>query len=148
LLLAIGIFGLSFVMFPTKIDNTQVYESNKHHHQAPPKAMIDEMEQAKAKVLADQARNRMLKQSSQWVAGEKKLKNMLKELVKLQADGKELGVPVLTRYLGPGIPAWPKNGMSVDEWKKLVDAKYAEMRKEEEEWRVTMGEIIEKERRG
>lgn len=74
-------------------------------------------------------------QNSRWVDGEKKLKAKLKELAALQAAGKEIGVPVATRWLGDDIPVWAGTGVDVDEWRKKVDARYAEMREEEEEWK-------------
>ena len=52
----------------------------------------------------------MLKQDSSWVDGEKKLKKQLKILAERQAQGKDLGVPVLTRWLGDDIPAWGRGG--------------------------------------
>jgi hypothetical protein len=80
------------------------------------------------------ATQRMLQQGSKWVDGEKKLKTKLKELAALQAQGKELGVPVATRWLGDDIPAWAGAGVDVADWQKRVDARYAEMRSEEERW--------------
>lgn len=80
------------------------------------------------------ATERMLKQGSKWVDSEKKLKAKLKELAALQAQGKELGVPVATRWLGDDIPAWAGQGVDVISWRKAVDARYAEMRIEEEKW--------------
>jgi hypothetical protein len=90
----------------------------------------------------------MLKQDSKWVDGEKKLKQKLKELATRQEQGKDLGVPVLTRYLGEEIPAWAGEGVNVDEWNKKVAAKYDEMRQEEEEWKKMMQGIIGREKRG
>jgi hypothetical protein len=67
--------------------------------------------------------------------GEKKLKAKLKVLAERQAQGKDLGVPVLTRWLGEDIPAWPSaETMPKEEWKKRVEDKYAEMRNEEMAW--------------
>jgi hypothetical protein len=80
------------------------------------------------------ATQRMLQQGSKWVDGEKKLKTKLKELAALQAQGKDLGVPVATRWLGDDIPAWAGEGVNRVNWKKQVDARYAEMRSEEEKW--------------
>lgn len=90
----------------------------------------------------------MLQQNSKWVDGEKKLKQKLKVLAARQEQGKDLGVPVLTRYLGEDIPAWAGGGVNVDEWNKKVAAKYDEMRQEEEEWKIKMQGIIGREKRG
>ena len=90
----------------------------------------------------EEANARMAAQSSSWVDGEKKLKKKLKELQALQKEGKMLGVPVLTRWLGDDFPAWVEPGKSEDEWRAKVDAKYAEMRKEEEQWQKKMKAYI------
>lgn len=87
------------------------------------------------------AMKRMMQQDSKWVDGERKLKEKLKVLAERQRQGKDIGVPVLTRYLGEDIPAWPE-GMSKEEWQKKVDAKYAEMRKEEEEWKAQVAALL------
>ena len=86
---------------------------------------------------------RMQQQSSKWVDGEKKLKKALQVLVDRQAHGLDLGVPVLTRYLGENIPAfYSKDDTSlnlgintVEEWNARIEEKYTEMRIEEERWR-------------
>lgn len=82
----------------------------------------------------NEATKRMKQQSSKWVDGEKRLKQKLKVLADRQAQGKDIGVPVLTRYLGEDFPAWPGEGVDKDEWNKKVADKYTEMRKEENEW--------------
>jgi hypothetical protein len=82
------------------------------------------------------ATQRMMQQESKWVDGEKKLKVKLKVLAERQKEGKDIGVPVLTRYLGEDIPAWPQEGMSKEEWQKKVDLKYAEMAEEEVVWKA------------
>lgn len=81
--------------------------------------------------------------SSNWVDGEKKLKQKLKVLMERQKQGKDLGVPVLTRYLGEDIPAWPGEGVDRDEWKKKVDEKYKEMAETEKQWRIEMKQKLE-----
>ena len=86
---------------------------------------------------------RMLVQDSKWVDGEKKLKEKLKILQQRQAQGKDLGVPVLTRYLGEDIPAWPsEDTMDEETWKRKVSEKYEEMRKEEEEWKEMISKLL------
>jgi hypothetical protein len=86
---------------------------------------------------------RMQQQSSKWVDDEKKLKKALQVLVERQTRGLDLGVPVLTRYLGEQIPAfYSKDDPSlnhgiatIEEWNTLVQEKYTEMRNEENRWR-------------
>ena len=90
-----------------------------------------------------QADVRMQQQSSKWVDSEKKLKKALQVLVERQEKGLDLGVPVLTRYLGDSIPAfYSKDDASlnmgiktVEEWNALIEKKYVEMRNEENRWR-------------
>jgi len=85
-----------------------------------------------------------------WVEREKALKRKLRVLYDQQAKGENLGVPVLTRYLGEDIPAYvgtPDSTMKEEEWKLLVEAKYKEMRQEEEEWQKKMALLIEKRER-
>ncbi len=90
-----------------------------------------------------QADVRMQQQSSKWVDSEKKLKKALQVLVERQEKGLDLGVPVLTRYLGDSIPAfYSKDDASfnmgintVEEWNAVIEEKYAEMRNEENRWR-------------
>lgn len=88
--------------------------------------------------------------STRWVEGEKALKKNLKVLFDRQAKGQFLAAPVLTRYLGEEIPAYvgtPDSKMQEDEWKKLVEAKYQEMREEEEEWQKKMALFVEQQPR-
>jgi hypothetical protein len=99
------------------------------------------------KLTSAEATARMLAQSSTWVDGEKKLKAKLKVLAERQQDGKDLGVPVLTRYLGEDIPAWVGEGVNEVEWRQQVEAKYAEMRVEEEQWKTRMQAIIDQRER-
>lgn len=84
--------------------------------------------------------------STRWVDGEKAFKKKMQVLFDMQKKGNSLGVPVLTRYLGEDVPAFvgtPDSAMSEEEFKKLVDIKYEEMRKEEEEWQKKMALLIE-----
>ena len=80
--------------------------------------------------------------NTKWVDGEKKLKIELKKLMALQEEGKELGVPVLTRWLGDDIPAYAGTGVDVDEWNKKVKAEYTRMEQEEVIWKQQMMEYI------
>lgn len=96
---------------------------------------------------SDAATARMMAQSSKWVDGEKALKRQLKKLVEQQEKGENLGVPVLTRYLGEDFPAWVTADMDEEEWKKKVAAKYKEMDEEEEAWIVEMNKVIEQRER-
>jgi len=109
-----------------------------HEKQKPP---IPQQEESRDRSLS--ATEAMLQQDSSWVDGEKKLKQKLKVLAERQKQGKDLGVPVLTRYLGEDIPAWAGEGVDVEEWKKKVDAKYAEMAEEEKKWRERVAEFME-----
>lgn len=96
------------------------------------------------KRLKEEATKRMKENmpANSWVEGEKKLKQKLKVLAERQKEGKDLGVPVLTRYLGEDIPAWPDGTMDEDTWRKKVDERYKQMREEEEEWRKRVGEFM------
>jgi hypothetical protein len=96
---------------------------------------------------SESATARMLAQSSKWVDGEKTLKKKLAVLSEEQQQNKNLGVPVLTRYLGEEFPAWVTSDMDEAEWKKKVDEKYADMRKEEEEWIKQMQHLIDERER-
>jgi hypothetical protein len=96
---------------------------------------------------SDAATARMMAQSSKWVDGEKAVKRQLKKLLEQQEKGENLGVPVLTRYLGEDFPAWVTKDMDEEEWKRKVAEKYKEMGEEEEEWRKEMQKIIDQRER-
>jgi len=88
---------------------------------------------------------------SKWVDGEIFLKKRLEILAQRQDNDHDIGVPVLTRWLGEDIPAWPtdpENPMPEDEWKKRVEEKYAQMGQEEMEWRAQMTAHLENELQG
>ena len=88
-----------------------------------------------------------------WVEGEQLLKQELQKLAVHQAAGRYLGVPVLTRWVGADIPAWPSvvdndkddttKKMSPEEWQTQVEARYAAMRQEEIEWQQTMTQYLQ-----
>jgi hypothetical protein len=90
---------------------------------------------------------RMLAQSSKWVDGEKALKKKLRVLSDLQQKGEYLGAQVLTRYLGDDFPAWVSKDVNEEEWRTNVKTKYAEMREEEEEWKIRMQQMIDQRER-
>lgn len=94
----------------------------------------------------NEASRKMLQQDSQWVDGEKKLKIKLAELARLQSEGKLLGTPALTRYLGDDFPAWVAEGADKEQWEKRVADKYTEMRQAEAQWKAQIEAILEQER--
>jgi hypothetical protein len=77
-----------------------------------------------------------------WVEGEKKLKAALQVLADRQARGLDIGVPVLTRWLGDDVPAWPTEEMPEEQWQQKVDEKYSAMRQEEQEWIQKMNAFL------
>jgi hypothetical protein len=96
---------------------------------------------------------RMQQQSSKWVDSEKKLKIALKVLVDRQAKGIDLGVPVLTRWLGDDMPVFYSTddstlnmGMTLDEWNKQIEQRYEQMRIEEDHWRQMITKTLDKKR--
>lgn len=100
------------------------------------KKMEEWLQKAKPKQLGRiDASQAMKEQPSSWVDGEKKLKAKLKVLAERQKEGKDLGVPVLTRFLGDDFPAWVERGQDEKAWKQKRDAKYEAMRKEDLIWR-------------
>jgi hypothetical protein len=120
-----------------EIDHTESEENdNNNKWETPPRV-----------VKPNAATARMEAQSSKWVDGEKALKKKLQVLYDMQQKGENLGVPVLTRFLGEDFPAWVEPGMDAEEWKSKVDAKYVEMRAEEEVWKKEMQKLIEQRER-
>eukprot|EP00977_Amphora_coffeiformis_P015707 scaffold4676_cov164-Amphora_coffeaeformis.AAC.4 len=78
-----------------------------------------------------------------WVEGEQKLKRALKQLAARQAQGLDIGVPVLTRWVGDDVPAWPSAEIMPQEvWAQKVEERYAAMREEETTWRARMSEYL------
>lgn len=77
----------------------------------------------------------MLRQPSSWVDSEKKLKRKLKVLAERQKEGKDVGVKVLTRYLGEDVPAWVGEGVNEAEWEAEVAKRVAQMKEDEDRWR-------------
>jgi hypothetical protein len=96
---------------------------------------------------------RMQQQSSNWVDGEKKLKIALKVLVDRQEKGIDLGVPVLTRWLGDDIPVFYSKddaslnmGLTLEEWNQQIENRYEQMRKDEDHWRQMVIRTLDKQR--
>jgi hypothetical protein len=164
ILLAATILVVSWYFFPAQVLLAE-QEAELVTHELAQKAIlaehkvedwIHEPQQQQRPVAAldrsasEAATARMMAQSSNWVDGEKALKRQLAKLSERQQKGELLGVPVLTRYLGEDFPAWVEPGKTNDdgaEWKRKVDAKYAEMRTQEEEWKKQMQEIIDQRER-
>ena len=122
----------------------QQVEQYFHLQQLPPKRKVDLEDVTDGKQRSLDATEAMMRQPSSWVDGEKKLKLKLKELVEIQKAGKELGVPVLTRWLGNDFPAWVSEGMDKDAWEDKRKEKYAAMAKEEVLWRTKTQQYLEK----
>ena len=96
------------------------------------------------KQTSQDATARMMAQSSKWMDGEKALRKKLQVLMDQQQHHNEnLGVPILTRYLGEDFPAFVTKDMNEQEWKQKVDEKYKQMRKEEEEWQIQMQQLMD-----
>lgn len=115
-----------------------------HRQRLPPQRSLNVEDVAAGKQMTLDATEAMKRQPSKWVDGEKKLKIKLKELAELQKAGKELGVPVLTRWLGEDFPAWVPEGGDKDEWETKRKERYAAMAAEELVWRARTGEYLEK----
>ena len=148
LLLLAFILTAATYLFPAQVEQVEQEaerEMNQllhHHGQQPPLKSADTDQDVYPPLSA---------MDSRWVDGEKKLKKRLEILAARQQQGLDIGVPVLTRWLGPDIPAWPtdpENTMPEDEWKKRVEAAYTKMREEEMEWRNQMTAYLEQELQG
>ena len=127
-----------------KAEEEELHKIMMGGHQQPPLIKTSEEE-----ALNSQPLIKVDEMSTKWVDGEKKLKKRLEILSQRQASGQDIGVPVLTRWLGDDIPAWPTdpdNHMDEAEWKKIVAERYEEMRKEEMEWRSQMTHFLDQER--
>ena len=105
---------------------------------------------ASQRMAAQQQQQAGDSQQHSWVEGEKRLKRELQKLVALQQQGQELGVPVLTRWLGEDIPAWAGTGVDRDAWQAQVQERYQEMRLDEERWRDRVAATLQQqaEKRG
>ena len=125
-------------------ENIDPQESIKHQQQQMNQKQPNRSrDKSTVRASSDAATKRMEAQSSRWVDGEKALKKKLQILYDRQQKGLDLGVPVLTRYLGEDIPAWiTPDKMDENEWREKVKDKYEEMRVEEEEWKKKMEKII------
>jgi len=78
-----------------------------------------------------------------WVEGEKKLKKCLKPLAERQKNGQDLGVPVLTRWLGDDIPCYVSQDVNKAEWEAKVKERYDQMRDENKKWQQQVKEHID-----
>jgi len=81
--------------------------------------------------------------SYSWVESEKKLKKCLKPLAERQEKGQDLGVPVLTRWLGDDIPCYVTKDVNQAEWEAKVQERYAQMRDENKKWQEQVKEHID-----
>jgi hypothetical protein len=121
--------------------HVEEFFTHQQQQQLPP---LQTQEDGAGKQRSSDATEAMKRQPSTWVDSEKKLKNKLKELVAIQQTGKDLGVPILTRWLGDDFPAWVSEGEDKDAWEKKRKERYDAMAKEEEEWRASARKYLEK----
>lgn len=154
LLLAAFIMALSTILFPNELrqvedttaQTTKEFVNNAYRVEQKVEDWIVQQQHPQfggSNEKHEDATGAMQHQESSWVDGEKRLKEKLKILAERQNKGLDVGVPVLTRYLGEDFPAWADKD-SEAEWQKKVDAKYAEMAKEEERWRESVRVAMER----
>ena len=165
LFLAISIFGLSLYFFPAEVykveKDVEVVGHNlavhaieaehevenwvrTHQYSSSSSSLSAAAGNVPNKETSKDATARMMAQSSKWMDGEKALRKQLQVLMdQQQQDNKNLGVPILTRYLGDDFPAFVTKDMNEQEWKQKVDEKYKQMRKEEEEWQIQMQQLMD-----
>jgi hypothetical protein len=135
-------------------NNTSISEKEmehyNHHRQLPPRSE-DTSSFSKSDITISKkqhqidANEAMKRQPSSWVDGEKKLKAKLKVLMARQQQGMDLGVPILTRWLGEDVPAWiSEEGKAREEWEKIRKERYAAMAQEELEWRASIRQSLDK----
>ena len=129
------------IMKEAYVAEQHVEEFFHHQQQLPP---LQAQEDGSGKQRSLDATEAMKRQPSTWVDAEKKLKIKLKELVTIQQTGKNLGVPILTRWLGDDFPAWVSEGEDKDAWEKKRKERYDAMAQEEEEWRANARKYLEK----
>jgi len=163
--LALSISGLSFYLFPNQVATVEhevVNEAKLYARKA-----VDAEHRVETwlhqghgatgdggasagmnrRIEMDATEAMMSQGSGGWVDGERKLKKKLKELMERQAQGKDVGVPVLTRWLGDDFPAWAGEGVDRADWEKKRDERYEQMRKEEEAWQARMQRMIDTDER-
>mmetsp|Transcript_48581 Transcript_48581/g.72081 ORF Transcript_48581/g.72081 Transcript_48581/m.72081 type:complete len:600 (+) Transcript_48581:72-1871(+) len=132
LLLMLG--GFMFLVFRIVLDRSASFSSDgkssgdflqQPHHISPHTTSVKFMrEQSSMEATAA-----MKGMPSSEVDGEKKLKVELKKLSALQADGKCLGVKVLTRWEGDDVPVWECDEMNT----KQKEATKEEVEEKEDE---------------
>jgi hypothetical protein len=127
----------------------QELEHYYNHRQLPPKSdSTNSFTKSDTTISKKQhqldANEAMKRQPSSWVDGEKNLKAKLKELMKRQQEGKDLGVPILTRWLGEDVPAWmSEEGKAREEWEQIRKDRYAAMAQEELQWRASVRQSLD-----